>query len=75
MPPFWGKKLPFCQKVKKKQKQQKKTLSRTIFREAFFVTPLFLDICIEVFGAWVNLKNIFDSDIFNPGKAFPGLLV
>ncbi len=35
-----------------------------IFLEAFFVAPLFLDICVEVFGAWVNHKIIFNSDIF-----------
>ncbi len=27
------------------------------------VAPIFLDICLYVFVAWVNLKYIFDSDI------------
>ncbi len=39
-------------------------MSWTIFLEAFFVAPLFLDICIEVFGAWAYHKNISNSDIF-----------
>ncbi len=42
---------------------------RTIFVEAFFVTPLFLDICIEVFGAWINHKRISNSDIFKEDTA------
>ncbi len=36
-----------------------------LFLEAFFVAPLFVDICIEVFGAWITYKNISNSDIFN----------
>ncbi len=28
------------------------------------VAPLFQGICIEVFGAWINHKNISNSDIF-----------
>ncbi len=52
VPPFWGKKCPFCQKIK------------TIFLEAFIVAHLFLDICWEVIGVWVNQKNTFDWDIF-----------
>ncbi len=43
--------------------KHKTTLSWTIFLKAFFVDPLFLDICIEVFGVWVNHKNISNSDI------------
>ncbi len=32
--------------------------------EAFFVAPLILDICIDVFWAWVNHKYISNLDIF-----------
>ncbi len=42
----------------------KKLCNELFFLEAFFVTPLFLDTCIEVFGAWVNHKNILNLDIF-----------
>ncbi len=58
VPPFWGKKWPFF------PKKSLKTLSWTIFLEAFFVAPIFLDIYLEVFGAWVNHKNISNSDMF-----------
>ncbi len=34
------------------------------FLETFFVALLFLDICIDVFGAWVNHNNISNLDIF-----------
>ncbi len=44
-------------------------MSQTIFQEAFFVAPVFLVICIEVFGAWVNHKNISYSDIFKEDTA------
>ncbi len=54
---FWVKNGIFYKKFKK-------TLSWTIFLEAFYVAPLFLDLCIKVFGAWVNPKNISNSDIF-----------
>ncbi len=40
-----------------------------MFLEAFFVAPLFLVVCIEVFGAWVNPKNISNSDIFKEDTA------
>ncbi len=39
------------------------------FLEAVIVAPIFLDICIEVFGAWVNHKNISNSDIFKEDTA------
>ncbi len=41
-----------------------------LFLEAFFVDPIFLDICIEVFGAWVNHTNISNSDIFKDISVF-----
>ncbi len=39
------------------------------FLGAFFLAPLFLDVCIEVFGAWVNHNNISNSDIFKEDTA------
>ncbi len=50
-------------------KFKKNPLSWTIFLEAFFVAPLFLDIWIEIFGAWVNHRNISNSDIFKEDTA------
>ncbi len=50
-------------------KKMIKNLSWTIFLEASFVAPLFLEIGIEVFRAWVNHKNISDSDIFREDTA------
>ncbi len=44
-------------------------MAKFFFLEAFFVAPLFLDICIEVFGAWVNHKNVSKSDIFKEDTA------
>ncbi len=52
------------------QQQQKfKKFVMNHFLEAFFVAPLFLNICIEVFGAWVNRKNISNLDIFKEDTA------
>ncbi len=62
VPPFLVKKWPFCQKVKK-------TLSLPDFLDAIIVAPIFLDMCIEVFGAWVNHKKISNSDIFEEDRA------
>ncbi len=47
VPPFLGKKMAFCPKIKK-------TLSWAVFQEALIVAPLFLDICLDIFGAWNN---------------------
>ncbi len=44
-------------------------LSWTIFLEAFFVAALFLDICIDVFGAWVIHTNNSYLDIFKEDTA------
>ncbi len=59
-----------------KRKEKKKglfvknlTLSRANFLEAVIVAPIFRDICIEVFGAWVNHKHISNSDIFKEDTA------
>ncbi len=61
---FLVKKWPFCQNVLFLK------LCHNHFLETFFVAPLFLDICIEVFGAWVNHKNISNSNIFEGTAVF-----
>ncbi len=40
-----------------------------MFLKAVIVAPIFLDICIEVFGACINHKNISNSDIFKEDTA------
>ncbi len=42
------------------------------FLEAFFVAPLFLYICIAVFGAWAKHKNIFNWVIYKENIAIFG---
>ncbi len=46
----------------------KKLCHLTNFLEAVIVAPALLEICFQVFVAWVNLKNIFDSDNFIENK-------
>ncbi len=36
----------------------KKTLSWAVFQEALILAPLFLDICLDIYGAWINQYNI-----------------
>ncbi len=52
VPGFFGKKWPFCSKINK-------TLSLAVFREALIVAPPFLDMCLDIYGAWINKKKIF----------------
>ncbi len=54
MLPFVLKKMAFAKKYKN---------SWTVFQEVFFVAPLFLGICLEVFGTLINQKFIFYWDI------------
>ncbi len=42
----------------------KKSLSRAGFQEALIVAPLFLVICLDIFGAWINQKIFFLGHIF-----------
>ncbi len=56
VPPFFGKKMDFCPKIKK-------TLPWAIFRETLIVAPPFLDMCLDIYGAWINQKYSFDWDI------------
>ncbi len=56
VPPFFGKKMAFCPKIKKK-------LSWALFREALIVAPPFLDMCLDIFGAWINPPKHFYWDI------------
>ncbi len=49
VPPFFCKKWPFCPKIKN-------TLLLAVFLEALIVAPPFLDMCLGIFGAWINQK-------------------
>ncbi len=40
------------------------------FGEALIVAPPFLDICLDMFGAWINTKKSFDWDIILENIAF-----
>ncbi len=62
VPPFFEKKWPFCPKIK--------TLSWAVFREALIVAPPFLDMCLDIYGAWMNQKISFDWDIILENIAF-----
>ncbi len=53
---FWGKKWPFCPKIKK-------TLSWAIFQETLIVASPFQDMCLDIYGAWINQNKSFDWDI------------
>ncbi len=50
--------------------QNKNTLSWAVFREALLVAPPFLDMCLDIYGAWINRKQSFDSDIILENIAF-----
>ncbi len=43
--------------------QNKKTLLWAVFLEAFIIAPPFLDMCLDIYGAWINQKKSFDWDI------------
>ncbi len=60
---FLETKCPFCPKIKQ-------TLSGAVFRVALIVAPLFLDICLEIFGAWINQKTFFWGTFLLENKAF-----
>ncbi len=32
----------------------KKSLLWAVFQEALMVAPLFLDMCLDIYGAWIN---------------------
>ncbi len=48
---------------------KKTTLSWANFRETVIVASIFLDISINVFGAWPNHNNISNLDIFEEDTA------
>ncbi len=50
--------------------QNKKTLSWAVFRETLIVAPPFLDMCLDIYGAWINQKKSFDWDIILENIAF-----
>ncbi len=63
VPPFYGKKWPFCPKIIF-------FLSLAVFQEALTVAPPFLAMCLDIFGAWINQKTSFDWDIILENIAF-----
>ncbi len=37
-------------------------LGLAVFREALIVAPIFLDICLDIFGAWINqTEKLFET--------------
>ncbi len=52
LPFLWTKNGLFALKLK--------TLSWALFWEALIVAPPFLDMCLDIFGAWINQKKSFD---------------
>ncbi len=50
----------------------KKTCSRVVFQEALIVAPPCLDMCLDIYGAWINQKQSFDWDIILENIAFFG---
>ncbi len=56
VPSFFGEKWPFCPKIKK-------TLSWAVFREVLIVAPPVLDMCLVIYGSWINQKKSYDWDI------------
>ncbi len=67
---YFFKVLPFFWKNRSFTKKLKETLSSAIFLESFIVAPLFLDMCLQVFGAWINQNNVFVCDIFLENKIY-----
>ncbi len=63
VPPFFEKKMAFLP-------QNKKTLSWAVFQEALIVASPFLDMCLDIYGAWINQKKYFDWDIILENIAF-----
>ncbi len=54
VPPFFGKKMAFS--------PQNKITVVSCFLEALIVAPPFLDMCLDIFGAWINQNKSFDWD-------------
>ncbi len=48
----------------------KKTVVSCFFLEALIVVPPFLDMCLDIFGAWINPKKSFDWDIILENISF-----
>ncbi len=45
-------------------------MSWAVFREALIVAPPFLDMCLDIYGAWIKQKKSFDWDIILENIAF-----
>ncbi len=41
-----------------------------VYGEALIVAPPFLDMCLDIYGAWINKKKSFDCDIILYNIAF-----
>ncbi len=48
----------------------KKNLLWTVFREALIVASPFLDMCLDIFGAWINQKNLLIGTLFRKYSIF-----
>ncbi len=59
---FLRKNCLFAQKLKK-------LFVWAVFLEALIVAPPFLDMCLDIFGAWINNKNLFGT-FFKENRAF-----
>ncbi len=54
VPPFFEKKWPFC--------PPKKHCRELFFREALIVASPFLDMCLDIYGPWINPnKNLIGT--------------
>ncbi len=45
-------------------------MSWAVFPEALILAPPFLDMCFDIYGAWINQKKSFDWDIILENIAF-----
>ncbi len=52
VPPFFGEKKAFLPQ------------NKAVFREALIVAPPFLDMCLDIYGAWINQKNPLIGTLF-----------
>ncbi len=43
--------------------QNKKLCRELFFEKPLIVAPPFLDMCLDIYGAWINQKKSFDWDI------------
>ncbi len=63
VPPLFLEKMAFLP-------QNKKTLLWAVFQESLIVAPPFPDMCLDIYGAWINQNKSFDWDIILENIAF-----